>query len=174
MHYFGDIWFQGDDGRFEVDYRGGRMRGRSDSGTRPRLRAKMHVGVHGAIALALPCCLCCWRTYTTRRRHTRRHGTLCSHSHCEIPAAPRTIRDSWQIAKDSAGGGLWQMGGAGSRTKQCNKWTSYGEWQICEHFCILNTANIDQFNRPTRTTERRKERIIGRTRRSLGRPAVGA
>ena len=34
VHYFGDIWFQGDDGRFEADYRGGRSSGHVDSGTR--------------------------------------------------------------------------------------------------------------------------------------------
>ena len=88
--------------------------------------APMHAGIHGTIAFVLPCL--CWRTYTHRAVDAA--GTLAR----TVKFPPRTIRDSWQIAKDSAGGadsGRWEepdagAGAEGSPTKQCNKWTSNG------------------------------------------------
>ena len=131
VHYFCDIWFQGDDGRFGVvDYRGGRAP-RAWTGRQAAARglgcappAPMHAGIHGTIAFVPPCL--CWRTYTHRAVDAA--GTLAR----TVKFAPRTIRDSWQIAKDSAGGadcGRWEepdAGAEGSPTKQCNKWTSNG------------------------------------------------
>ena len=68
---------------------------------------------------------------------------------------PRTIRDSRQIAKDSAGGadcGRWEepdrtpeQKGAQPTNVTNGLRTARARWQICEHFCILNAAaNIDQ------------------------------